>query len=539
MNSFNTNINDYTIDELLTLLSLENPTNEEINEKINNLTEYHFKNNNNLKTFFYNIQNKLLNNNQNENNYIQDNILPKQDFYEHFENFENFQTNQTYNIEYTNDDEDINEEDINDEDTNDEEDMNEKDINKKKRIIEGYTNGNEDINYKEDTNENTNYNENTNEDTNEYTNEDTKEDINEYTKEDTKEDINEYTKEDTKEDINDINSNYKIYKNINFKTELVYIIKNLYFNTLFRENSLDSYNTNSNFLLSESINDIIELRLSEICFRKPFLISKSKSNNTFLIKKYDTSLNDIYCEFTIILDDGYYENITSIQNEINNKLNNFDTYNIESNIDNNDLSFIRNLNFSINPNNLKSKFELSYNELEDISFHRFELDFKSYYTPYYSLAYILGFNKNEKIYDSSYISNKIEIDNDDIILTDISNKSILSPYIFKNNDNNDLFFCLDEHIVNTQENHALFYKKNIISNKILAKISTNNSNNNIINIEYKLNNQENTVRKYEGAINLLNFNIKIIDYYGNIINTNDNENITFGLRLKIKSKRII
>lgn len=35
--------------------------------------------------------------------------------------------------------------------------MNEKDINKKKRIIEGYTNGNEDINYKEDTNENTNY----------------------------------------------------------------------------------------------------------------------------------------------------------------------------------------------------------------------------------------------------------------------------------------------------------------------------------------------------------------------------------------------
>jgi len=151
MNSFNTNINDYTIDELLTLLSLENPTNEEINEKINNLTEYHFKNNNNLRTFFYNIQNKLLNNNQNENNYIQDNILPKQDFYEHFENFENFQTNQTYNIEYTNDDEDINEEDINDEDTNDEEDINaedtndeedindedmsEKDINKKKELL--------------------------------------------------------------------------------------------------------------------------------------------------------------------------------------------------------------------------------------------------------------------------------------------------------------------------------------------------------------------------------------------------------------------
>ena len=280
------------------------------------------------------------------------------------------------------------------------------------------------------------------------------------------------------------------------------------------------------------------MRLSEICFRKPFLISKSKSNNKFIIKKYDSSLNDIYCEFPIILDDGYYENITSIQNEINNKLNNFDTYNIKSDIETN-LSFIRNLNFSINPNNLKSKFELSYNKLEDISFHRFELDFNSYYVPYYSLAYILGFNKNEKKYDSSFNSNKIEIDNNNISLTDISNKSILSPYIFKNNDNNDLFFCLDEHIINTQDNHALFYKKNIISNKILAKISTNNSNNNIINIEHQLNNQENAVRKYEGTINLLNFNIKLIDYYGNLINPNDNENITFGLRLKIKSKRII
>ena len=484
MNSFNTNINDYTIDELLSLLGLKTPTNNEINEKIYYLTEDRFKNNNNIRSFFYNVQNKLLNNNQNENNYIQNNILPKYDFYENFENLQRNKHN--INEEYTNE-EYTNDEYTNKEDTN-EEDTNEEDINE------------------EDTNE---------EDTNE-------------------ENIINNDKKIL--DINDINGNYNIDKNINFKTEFIYIIKNLYFNTLFRENSLDSYNTNSNFLLSESINNITELRLSEISFKKPFLISKSKSNNKFIIKKYDTSLNDVSFEFPIILDDGYYENISSIENEINNKLKNFDTNNIQSysSVDSNDLSFIRNLNFSINPNNLRTKFELSYNELQDISFHRFELDFKSYYTPYYSLAYILGFNKNEKKYDSSYISNN------DIILTESSNNYIMSPYTFKNNDNNDVFFCLDEHIVNTQENHALFYNKNIISNKILAKVSTNNvDKNNIINIEYKMNNQENTVRKYEGPINLLNFNIKLIDYYGNLINTNDNENITFGLRLKIKSKRII
>jgi hypothetical protein len=530
MNSFNTNINDYTIDELLSLLGLKTPTNNEINEKIYYLTEDRFKNNNNIRTFFYNVQNKLLNNNQNENNYIQDNILPKYDFYENFENFQRNKHN--INDEYTNE-EYTNEEYTNEEYTNDEY-TNEKDTN------EEYTN-------EEYTNEEYTNDEYTND---EYTND-------EYTKEEetNEENTNEENtnEENTNEediinndkkilDINDINGNYKIDKNINFKTEFIYIIKNLYFNTLFRENSLHSYNTNSNFLLSESINNIIELRLSEICFKKPFLISKSKSNNKFIIKKYDTSLNNVFCEFPIILDDGYYENITTIENEINNILKNFDTNNIQSynSIDSNDLSFIRHLNFSINPNNLRSKFELSYNELEDISFHRFELDFKSYYTPYYSLAYILGFNKNEKKYDSYYNSNNIEITNNDIILTEPSNNSIMSPYTFKNNDNNDVFFCLDEHIVNTQENHALFYNKNIISNKILAKVSTYNvDKNNIINIQYNINTEENTVRKYEGPINLLNFNIKLIDYYGNLINTNDNENITFGLRLKIKSKRII
>ena len=39
---------------------------------------------------------------------------------------------------------------------------------------------------------------------------------------------------------------------------------------------------------------------------------------------------------------------------------------------------------------------------------------------------------------------------------------------------------------------------------------------------------------------LLNsFNIKIIDYYGNIINTNINEDFTFTLEVKINNSRLI
>ena len=81
------------------------------------------------------------------------------------------------------------------------------------------------------------------------------------------------------------------------------------------------------------------------------------------------------------------------------------------------------------------------------------------------------------------------------------------------------------------------------SNKILAKINAtlgNAQNNYYINETFSLNNDRNDIiRKYEGTINLLNFNIKIVDYYGNIINTNINEDYTFTLEVKINQTRLI
>ena len=81
------------------------------------------------------------------------------------------------------------------------------------------------------------------------------------------------------------------------------------------------------------------------------------------------------------------------------------------------------------------------------------------------------------------------------------------------------------------------------TNKILAKIDTssaNKDNNYYINITYSnKNNRNDNIRKYDGLINLLNFNIKIIDYYGNIINTNINENFTFTFEAKIIQTRLI
>ena len=78
--------------------------------------------------------------------------------------------------------------------------------------------------------------------------------------------------------------------------------------------------------------------------------------------------------------------------------------------------------------------------------------------------------------------------------------------------------------------------------KILAKINcslgTEKTNYNINEIYTITDTRYDNTREYNGLINLLNFNIKIIDYYGNIVNTNINEDFTFTLEIKINNNRL-
>jgi hypothetical protein len=77
--------------------------------------------------------------------------------------------------------------------------------------------------------------------------------------------------------------------------------------------------------------------------------------------------------------------------------------------------------------------------------------------------------------------------------------------------------------------------------KILGKINcslANKTNDFYINQVFTNTERYDIIRKYDGVINLLNFNIKIIDYYGNIVNTINNEDFTFSLEAKLKLKRI-
>jgi hypothetical protein len=61
LTNLNTNIDDYSIEELYNLLELEEFTREQIIINVNYLTTNVFNNNETIKDFFFNIQDKLLN----------------------------------------------------------------------------------------------------------------------------------------------------------------------------------------------------------------------------------------------------------------------------------------------------------------------------------------------------------------------------------------------------------------------------------------------------------------------------------------------
>ena len=123
----------------------------------------------------------------------------------------------------------------------------------------------------------------------------------------------------------------------------------------------------------------------------------------------------------------------------------------------------------------------------------------------------------------------------------VNNTNITSNYCFSNIGNKELFFCFDEYQQNIIETHKLFLNNNMSTFKILGKINAtlgNKSNNFYINEVFTKTSRYDIIRKYNGVINLLNFNIKIIDYYGNIINTTNNEDFTFTLEAKLKLRKI-
>ena len=297
--------------------------------------------------------------------------------------------------------------------------------------------------------------------------------------------------------------------------------------------------------MTNSLNNVIQCKLTAINIKKPFLIHTSKANNSFIIKKYNIN-NAIDFSYPITIDSGYYEEFTEMENFINNKFKNF-TYTLSGEIVekftsneyyNKDMSnsyFVNALSFAINKNTKQTIFDLSTSYKTDeynSNFKHYEIDFISNYIEPYSLATILGFDLNKNPDTSGNIHTI------DICGNITKNYKIISPKSYSLL-NNPIYFCFRENISTIIETHQLFLKNNISSDKILAKINTHKGNalNNYYIYEILDNiDNKNNIRKYNGPIHLSDFNIKIIDHFGNLVQSIDEE-FTFELEVIIQEKK--
>lgn len=485
--NFNTNIDDYNIEDLLNLLELSDPSKEEIIEKVEFLNNNYFNEpqHNNIRSFFFAVQNKLLNDFTIENNYINNNIFSNEDsnnyLIEPMANLNNLsETTNTLNNSIRNIN--LSEENIDNDDLDNNPDNNPdlyEDIDESELL------------------DNTNLNE-----------------------------VFENNNEENK--ITNIKINKEIVENYE-------LYNHLHFNTLFRAKNNPTLetpipSTNSDFILSSPITNVSQIKLAALTIKKPLLISEAKFNNKLTIKKYN---NANICDFSYILtiNNGYYEEAKDLVTHINETLQSYiDVTNISGE------NFIKALNFSIDNNSKKIKFDLNYNDISNIitDFKYYNIDFASHYVPYYSLATIMGFVYNKP---STYYNSISDICNNPQY-----NTIITSPFSFCNIGNRELFFCFDEYQSNIIETHKLFLNNNMSTFKILGKINVANASsksNYYVNEQFTSNNSRtDTIRKYNGLINLLNFNIKIIDYYGNIVNTDINEDFTFTLEARINRTRL-
>ena len=410
LTNLNTNIDDYSIEELYNLLELEEFTKEQIILSVNYLTTNVFNNNETIKEFFLNIQDKLLNYLTTYNSSF-DNLL---------------HANANSNIETNNDD------------------MSENEENEENNLREGFTG----LNMETDP-------------------------------------------------ITSAQTNDTIQPLSNFVISNVLRKKKFYFDTT-QKLYPNEDPTNCKMYIQRIIN-VIKAKLISLTCKVPLLIHTSKLNNFFTIQKFVGPVCDFSAQ--IIIDDGYYEESIAMAETIN--INIQKKANSLLSVDSSGSEFLKDLTFSFNYLN-KSVFELSYNQTSyDISYYA--IDFTSTANTYYALSNILGFT-------SASI-----INSDATTLTLTSSK----PY---NTISNKLpfFFCFEDNNNSIISNY-ICQKTNVIQSRVLARIAPLTCPQTSNTLSTKFNEFNSNVLLYNGRVNIENFTVKIIDIYGNILLSIDND----------------
>jgi hypothetical protein len=238
--------------------------------------------------------------------------------------------------------------------------------------------------------------------------------------------------------------------------------------------------------------------LMSITCKMPLLIHSSKVNNFFTIQKFVGEICDFSAQ--IIIDDGYYEDSLAMSNTINSNIQKKALDLSVNSLDSLNANFLNNITFSFNNIDIGIFQLISDSLINTISYYA--LDFTSTANSQYSLATILGFSttNNSNIYNS---------------LGDILAITGSKPY---NTISNKLpfFFCFEDNN-NSLTSNYICLKTNFIQARVLAKISPVTCFRISNTLSTNFDDTNANVLVYNGRVNIENFSVKILDVYGNLM----------------------
>jgi len=255
-------------------------------------------------------------------------------------------------------------------------------------------------------------------------------------------------------------------------------------NTLFRD-CAGSIDGNMLFVLPYPLKKVISLKLASLEFPDTvFMVSNAKKTNRMFIRENNTNL-----EALIILPDGNYTEQTLpqiLQYAINASLNSAERFRVTIDEISHRMTILNTTNtFSMEFSNPATNSVLSKN--------------LGWYMGYRSAQYI-----NSDGYESEGIFNPVPL-----------------PYIY---------FILNDYNISSSTTMMGFFGENYLEKNILAKIPIP-----VNSYQILFDNNSDLIskkREYFGTVDISKFSIRILDHYGDLVNTNHMD-FSFTLELEI------
>ena len=275
--------------------------------------------------------------------------------------------------------------------------------------------------------------------------------------------------------------------------------QNLNLNSCFRHNYYQSNPCDFLYLLPVEIKNVLSIRIVSLELPNAwYLFSHIQKNNTFTIEVKVDKVKHIY---KIVIPDGNYD-VDSLQCFLNS------TYFYESNLD----GYLKYIKFSIDPYNLKTRFDILDNEFDIFTF---SLLFVSNISQNImnTCGWILGFRL------ATYF--------------DIMEK-IQSEGLFDGGGDRYIYVALNDYQYNNNSLNTVCFDKSILNEDVIAKIPMINGKLSLVVSDD--NNPLAKIRRYTGPVNISKLHIKILDKFGAIIDLNNMDySITFEMEILYES----